>query len=84
MIITVNIANSKTTFSLINDQKIISNFSILTTMRTIDEYGFLLLQFISSQKIEHHFIEGSIISSVVPTQTHIVSQSINKIGRAHV
>lgn len=68
MILTVDVGNTNIVMGVFDGDKLVVNWRISTHHhRTADEYGMLLNNLFSHVQIDLHRIDGTIISSVVPS-----------------
>ena len=67
MLITIDIGNTNITMGIYHQDQLIGTYRLTTKFqRTSDEYGFMLLSFLSASSISADDIQDIIISSVVP------------------
>lgn len=79
MLIVIDIGNTNITIGIYKDDKLIGNYRLTTKMkRTSDEYGFMILNFLSASKASADDIKDVIISSVVPKIMHSFLNGIRK------
>lgn len=79
MLMTVDIGNTNMTIALFDENTIKATFRLTTkTIRTSDEYGSNLINFMHAFDIHVNSIEDVIISSVVPKIMHSFTNSIRK------
>lgn len=79
MLMTVDIGNTNMTIALFDKNTIKATFRLTTkTIRTSDEYGSNLINFMHAFDIHANTIEDVIISSVVPKVMHSFTNSIRK------
>lgn len=79
MLMTVDIGNTNMTIALFDANTIKATFRLTTkTIRTSDEYGSNLINFMHAFDIHVNTIEDVIISSVVPKVMHSFTNSIRK------
>lgn len=79
MLIVIDIGNTNITMGLVDKNEIIDNYRLTTKLeRTSDEYGFMLLSFLTASNILVDEIEDIIISSVVPKIMYSFTNSIKK------
>ena len=79
MLIVIDIGNTNITMGLVDKDEIIDNYRLTTKLeRTSDEYGFMLLSFLSASNILIDEIEDIIIASVVPKIMYSFTNSIKK------
>lgn len=79
MLMTVDIGNTNMTIALFDENTIKATFRLTTkTIRTSDEYGSNLINFMHAFDIHVNIIEDVIISSVVPKVMHSFTNSIRK------
>lgn len=79
MLMTVDIGNTNMTIALFDENTIKATFRLTTkTIRTSDEYGSNLINFMHAFDIHVNTIEDVIISSVVPKVMHSFTNSIRK------
>lgn len=79
MLMTVDIGNTNMTIALFDENIIKATFRLTTkTIRTSDEYGSNLINFMHAFNIHVNSIEDVIISSVVPKVMHSFTNSIRK------
>lgn len=79
MLLVIDIGNTNITLGIFKDDEIVGNYRLTTKFqRTSDEYGFMLLSFISASNITVEDIDDIIISSVVPKINYSFTNSIIK------
>ncbi|MGL5979186.1 MAG: type III pantothenate kinase [Erysipelotrichaceae bacterium] len=79
MLIAIDIGNTNITLGLYERDTLIGTFRMTTKMqRTSDEYGIMLLNFMTSKNVLPQAIDDVIISSVVPKIMHSFNNSIRK------
>ncbi|MFV0395314.1 MAG: type III pantothenate kinase [Coprobacillaceae bacterium] len=79
MLIVVDIGNTNITLGLFDGNQIVGNYRLTTKLqRTSDEYGFMLLSFLTASNIKTEEIENVIIASVVPKIMYSFNNSIKK------
>ncbi len=76
IILALDIGNTNTSIGIFDNDKLIDTFRLSSSVtKTEDEYGILLLTFLSHKNLK---IEGAIISSVVPKLAETYKEAINK------
>lgn len=79
MLIVMDIGNTNITIGIYRGNRLIGNYRLTTKMkRTSDEYGFMIMNFLSASKVEISDIEDVIVSSVVPKIMHSFLNGIRK------
>lgn len=79
MLMVIDIGNTNTTVGIYKGDKLIGNYRLTTKMkRTSDEYGFMIMNFLTSSKVSYDQIKDVIISSVVPKIMHSFLNGIRK------
>lgn len=79
MILVVDVGNTNITYGVYDKKVLQATFRMNSkTLRTSDEYGILLMQFLNNYKIEPKEIEGCIIASVVPDIMHSLMGGITR------
>lgn len=79
MLLVVDIGNTNITIGIYKEDILIGNYRLTTWFkRTSDEYGFMILNFLMSSKVNVEEIKDVIISSVVPKIMHSFTNSIRK------
>lgn len=79
MLVVIDIGNTNITMGLFHGNDIIGNYRLTTKLqRTSDEYGFMLLSFLTASNIKAEAIQDVIISSVVPKVMYSFTNSIKK------
>ncbi|MFQ6791833.1 MAG: type III pantothenate kinase [Thomasclavelia sp.] len=79
MLVVIDIGNTNITMGLFDQDQIVGNYRLTTKLdRTSDEYGFMLLSFLSASNIAVEQIEDVIIASVVPKIMYSFNNSIKK------
>lgn len=79
MLLVVDIGNTNITLGIYNQDILLKSFRMTTKMeRTSDEYGLVLLNFVSMANLEVNQIKDVIISSVVPKMMHSFTNAIRK------
>ena len=82
MLLVVDIGNTNITIGIYKENEIIGNYRLTTWFkRTSDEYGFMIMNFLTTSKVNPEDIEDVIISSVVPKIMHSFTNSIRKFIR---
>lgn len=78
MLLAVDIGNTNIVFGLYAGSELVQTFRIATVhTRTADEYGVLLQQLLALRAPDHRRVEASIIASVVPPLTDVMSEAIS-------
>ena len=79
MLVVIDIGNTNITIGIYKKDKLIGNYRLTTKMkRTSDEYGFMILNFLNTSKVDPSEIEDVIISTVVPKIMHSFLNGIRK------
>lgn len=79
MLVVIDIGNTNITVGIYKQDRLIGNYRLTTKlMRTSDEYGFMIMNFLTASKAEIHDIDDVILSSVVPKIMHSFLNSIRK------
>lgn len=79
MLVAVDIGNTNITLAVFDGEEIRGSYRLTTKMkRTSDEYGFMLLSFLSASHIQIEDIEDVIVSTVVPKIMHSFNNAIYK------
>lgn len=79
MLLVIDVGNSNISLGLYQGATLIGNYRLTTWFkRTGDEYGFMIMSFLSNEGIIADQIEDVIISSVVPKIMHSFNNSIRK------
>lgn len=79
MLLVVDAGNTNITLGIYNQDQLLKSFRMTTKMeRTSDEYGLVLLNFISMAQLQVNQIKDVIISSVVPKMMHSFTNAIKK------
>lgn len=79
MLVVIDIGNTNITIGIYKQNKLIGNYRLTTKMkRTSDEYGFMILNFLSASKVKKEDIQDVIVASVVPKIMHSFLNSIRK------
>lgn len=82
MLMVIDIGNTNITLGIYKEEELVGTFRMTTkTQRTSDEYGILLLNFLTSTNVTVSSIQDIIISSVVPKIMHSFTNSIRKYLR---
>ena len=79
MLLAIDIGNSHITWGVFEGKSLVGSWRLATeTTKTADEYGILLVSLMNTQNIHPRAIVGTIISSVVPSATHIFAELVEK------
>lgn len=79
MLVVIDIGNTNITMGIYKENKLLGNYRLTTKMkRTSDEYGFMLMNFLTASKVGTNEIRDVIVSSVVPKIMHSFLNSIRK------
>ncbi len=79
MLLVVDVGNTNITLGVYNQDILLKSFRMTTKMeRTSDEYGLVLLNFVSMANLEVTQIQDVIISSVVPKMMHSFTNAIRR------
>lgn len=79
MVLVVDVGNTNITFGVYNGQKLETTFRLMSkTQRTSDEYGVLITELLTKNKVDITKIEGTIIASVVPNVMHSLTGGIKR------
>lgn len=77
MLLVIDIGNTNITIGIYRNDELLKSFRMTTKMeRTSDEYGVVLLNFVSMAQIKIEDINAVIISSVVPKMMHSFNNAI--------
>lgn len=77
MILVVDVGNTNITFGVYEKEKLLTTFRMTTKIpRTSDEYGIVIRELLSSNRIDVEEIRGSIIASVVPNVMHALENAM--------
>lgn len=84
MLVAIDIGNTNITIALFKEDQILNTYRLTTKMqRTSDEYGFMILNFLSASKTSVEEVEDVIVSSVVPKIMHSFTSAIIKYLYKH-
>lgn len=73
MLLAIDIGNTNIKYGVFNGGALTASFRVASNLnRTADEYGAVLLNLLSSEKIEVKDIDGVIISSVIPSLNYTI------------
>jgi len=79
MLLTIDIGNSHVTWGVFQDSKLAGSWRLATeSTKTADEYGILLMSLMETRSIVPGDLFGTIISSVVPSATHVFRELVEK------
>lgn len=79
MLVVIDIGNTNITIGIYQQNKILNTYRLTTKIRrTSDEYGFMILNFISATNITYQEVDDVIVSSVVPKVMHSFNNAIRK------
>jgi len=79
MLLAMDIGNTNIVFGVYDDRKLVSYWRIATDRsKTADEYGLILVQLFSYEKLGLDLIDGIIISSVVPPIMYSIEHMCRK------
>lgn len=79
MLIVIDIGNTNITLGIYKENDLLGSYRLTTKMkRTSDEYGFMLMSFLNSSRIDLDEIDDVIVASVVPKIMHSFNNSIRK------
>lgn len=79
MILVVDIGNTNITIGIYNQNELVGSYRLTTRFkRTSDEYGFMIMNFLATSKVNPEDVDDVIISSVVPKIMHSFTNSIRK------
>lgn len=79
MLLVVDVGNTNITIGVYNHDELLKSFRMTTKMeRTSDEYGLVLLNFVSMANLTLETIQDVIISSVVPKMMHSFTNAVRK------
>lgn len=77
MLLAIDIGNTNTVFGVYDGQRLVMNWRLSTQKdRTVDEFGILLRNLFSLEKIDVKKIRKVIIASVVPPLDHILNEMV--------
>ena len=83
MILTVDVSNTSIIFSVVAEEKTILTFRLSSDKsRTSDEYAVLMELTAKQHNLDLHTVDGTIVSSVVPTLTSVIEDAV-KIAAGH-
>lgn len=78
VLLAVDIGNTNIVFGLYAGSELVQTFRVATVhTRTADEYGVLLQQLLALRAPDHRRVEASIVASVVPPLTDVMSEAIS-------
>lgn len=79
MLMVMDIGNTNITIGIYRKNQLLSSYRLNTKMkRTSDEYGFMIMSFLSAARINAEEIQDVIVSSVVPKVMHSFNNGIRK------
>lgn len=79
MFLVVDVGNTNITFGVYDEKKLVTTFRLMSkTPRTSDEYGVLITELLSKNKIAVEQITGVIVASVVPNIMHSLTGGIRR------
>ena len=79
MLVVMDIGNTNITIGIYDQDKLLGSYRLTTKMkRTSDEYGFMIINFLTAAHIEASDITDVIVSSVVPKVMHSFNNGIRK------
>lgn len=79
MLLVIDIGNTQIVFGVFQKEKLLSQWQISTQQeKTTDEYGILMLDLFTAQKIYPQEIRGVIVSSVVPPLIPVFAEIAEK------
>lgn len=77
MLLAIDIGNTNTVFGVYDGERLVMNWRLSTQKdRTVDEFGILLRNLFSLEKIDVKKIRKVIIASVVPPLDHILNEMV--------
>lgn len=80
MLLAVDIGNSSIKFGVYKNEKIVYFFTVYSDKgKTSDEYKVMISSIFASYSLHSSDIDACIISSVVPTLTHIIVSCVNEL-----
>lgn len=81
MILTVDIGNTTVTVGVIENENVVCNGRCSTDLnRSSEEYALFLLDFLKVHNIDSKGFEGTIMSSVVPSITSVLSKAVEIVS----
>lgn len=85
MILVIDVGNTNITFGVYKEKELVTTFRLMTkTPRTSDEYGVMIKELLSQNKIDCKKIEGCILASVVPNVMHALTGAIKRYVNQHL
>lgn len=79
MLVVIDIGNTNITIGIYKGNRLIGNYRLTTKLkRTSDEYGFMIMNFLTASKANIADIDDVIVSSVVPKIMHSFLNGIRK------
>ncbi|MBO5347703.1 MAG: type III pantothenate kinase, partial [Lachnospiraceae bacterium] len=79
MFLVVDVGNTNITFGVYDEKKLVTTFRLMSkTPRTSDEFGVLITEMLSKNKIAVEQISGVIVASVVPNIMHSLTGGIKR------
>lgn len=79
MFLVVDVGNTNITFGVYDEKKLVTTFRLMSkTPRTSDEFGVLITEMLSKNKIAVEQISGVIVASVVPNIMHSLTGGIRR------
>ena len=77
MLLVVDVGNTNITYGVYEEDNLITTFRMMSkTPRTSDEYGIMIREMLSVNKVDHKVIDGCIVVSVVPNIMHSLMSGI--------
>ncbi len=79
MIVVFDVGNTNITVGVYQEDVLLTTFRMRSkVVRTSDEYGLLLMQFLQQKGIEVDGVQGVVIASVVPNTMHALTGAIRR------
>ncbi|MCM1184169.1 MAG: type III pantothenate kinase [Roseburia sp.] len=79
MVLVIDVGNTNITFGVYEAQRLVTTFRLMSkTQRTSDEYGVLITELLSKNRVSPSQIEGTIVASVVPNVMHSLVGGIRR------
>lgn len=79
MLLCIDVGNTNIALGIMDGDEIIGRYRLITkTIRTSDEYGFFMMEFLKQSELNVSDIEDVIISSVVPKLMYALTSAIIK------
>lgn len=79
MILVIDVGNTNITFGVYEGKGLVTTFRMMSKMqRTSDEYGIIIRELLTTNRVDFEKLDGTIIASVVPNVMHALTGAVRR------